>query len=74
MILVSDVQVGLNHLKNSSISKDDVISKNEDLIVNFNLFEENKHLISNCDVEWSTIIWKLNYARRAKNMHPMQLF
>jgi hypothetical protein len=49
-----------------------MVSKNENLIVNFNLFEKEWH-VSTCDVEWCKIIWKPNYARRAKRRPPMQL-
>jgi hypothetical protein len=37
------------------------------LIVDFNLFEETSHVVSNCDVEQCRIIWKPNYVKGAKN-------
>ncbi len=39
-------------------SKDNVVVKNEYLIVDFNLFEKYWHVVSTCDVEWCRIIWK----------------
>jgi hypothetical protein len=43
------------------------------LIVDYNLFEENSHVVSNCDVEQCKIIWKPNYAKGAKSKPLMQL-
>jgi len=40
MILNLDAQVGLNHLNNSSI-ENSVVFENEDLIIDFNLFEKD---------------------------------
>jgi hypothetical protein len=47
------------------------ISKNEDLIIDFNFFGEDWHVVSTCDVEWCRIIWKPNYAKGGNRRPPM---
>jgi hypothetical protein len=49
-----------------------VVAKNEDLVADFNLFEEDWH-VSTCDVEWCRIIWKPNYVRGIKRRSSMQI-
>jgi hypothetical protein len=45
----------------------------EDLSIDFNLFKEDWHVVSTCDVDWCRIIWKPNYVKGANRRPPMQL-